>query len=236
LTVPSRKRVTGRAVGRPALIALLAGLLAGLLAASGCVWTVVEPPRVLPPGGFAVSGLSGFAYAGALVPSDFGVQLNAGVAPRVDAGLRASLGSGLYGQFRYQALTEPLLANAGIGLSYLPPTNLNPFSHVDNGRTRLLGLHPTITLGDDRRYCGLRVGALWLAREGERHNQHYREESFGLSPELVGGFVLGDRVQFIPEVFLIAMIAEGKVEPGAGANVAIRIPFGNRDEQPGPGW
>jgi hypothetical protein len=204
-----------------------------LLVIPGCFYTVAESPEVLPPGRYAVSALAGamvspWTASGSVFPfpSELAVQGNLGVFPGVDAGLRLSALSGLYGEIRGQILREPLLVCAGLGASYSGWYDVSLFTDWDGERAQVMGLYPTITVGTRSIYGGARVSVQRSRDKLEGGIPSWDRVTYLVTPELLFGGAFGERLQVIPEGFLALNVSGGKLSLGGGLGVGLRYSFG----------
>ena len=209
-------------------------LLLLLLSISGCFYAVTEPPEVLPPGRVALSAVAGASSGGGgslfPVPSELAVQGNVGLLPGVDAGLRLSALSGIYGEVRGQVLSEPLFVCAGLGASYSGWYDVSLFTDWDGEKAQVMGLYPTITVGNRYMYGGVRVSVQRARDKLEGGMPSWDRISYPVTPELVFGATLGNRLQVIPECYLAMNFGDGSPKLGGGLGVGLRYSFGAESE------
>ena len=179
-----------------------------LLFIKGCIsLSTYQSPKIIEKGKAQIGAgmLAGFGGNG---ETGFGELLligRYGISDRIDIGAKiygmpvVIKYYSLYGDIRYQILTEPLYVSGALGISTF---------HIDNYRTT--GLYPTIMFGTERIYGGMKWIQL-IASSDEA------KETLGTNfPGVVAGASFGRSFSFMPELNVYFAEDELLVFPGIG--------------------
>ncbi len=165
---------------------------------AGCyTFTISQTPKVLEPGKTVV-GAAGAAAADPtspeVAPLDVNVYVRHGLCHRLDAGLRVSVISfGATGDVKYQLVSGSLPIVADLGLSY-------GRIGQDTPATWLLGVSPSLLVGDEHVYGGVRV--MYLVP-----NQRPATITSGIAAlHLVVGGTMGNKLRVMPELGILVPI------------------------------
>lgn len=194
------------------------------LLASGCVsLSVFQGPEALDEGELA-GGI------GAATFSAVGDTADGGVAFWPEAGLRYGLGGGfdigakfagfpplgtLYGDVRWQMLSDPLPVTAGLGGSY---AGLQGDAGDEGDDISFTAVYPSLAVGTDR---------LWAAARGIIVASGVTDEVF-LSGQLWGlvvGTSFGDRLRLLPELSVYV----GPDDALVGLGLGLQLGTGDDD-------
>jgi hypothetical protein len=196
------------------VLALLAAAGMALLAGSGCFYSVLQTPEVLPPGKVSLGPAltAGGMYDGGFGPGEVELSLitRVGVARNIEAGLRLSNVLGGMVDVKYQLLHKPFLMAADLGFSCIYMPAIDFMSHSDP--QTVFALCPALLVGTERYYAGVKLMG-----------------SLTPTPYLMPGFVLGAafgrRFKALPELNAYFAPARGSAPAGAVAGLAVGLQY-----------
>jgi hypothetical protein len=181
-------------------LSVAAGIL--LLAGSGCFYSVLQTPEVLPPGEMSLGPILGTG-AGYYVGSEYftdgvrpaelelGVMLRKGIVKNLESGLRFSVPLGGMVDVKYQLLRGRFLLAADLGFSQSLPADLGSLSR---DRRTYSVLYPMLLAGTGRYYGGIKTACIY-----ERHTDAHRSAT-RIQPGVFFGAACGRRWKVLPEV------------------------------------
>ncbi len=182
--------------------------LSVLIILSGCVsLSTYQSPKILDKGDaqVGVGMLAGFGEIREVALGEVSLIGRYGISDRMDIGAKIYglphlvQFYSLYGDLRYQLLTEPLYVSGAFGVSTF---------HVEDYRST--GLYPTIMFGTERIYGGVK----WIRMISSSDEM---EESLGTNfAGVVAGATFGKRLSFMPELNVYFADEELLFFPGVG--------------------
>jgi len=175
-----------------------------LVSLSGCVsLATLQTAQPLDPGkvnidlGAAVHATNSFAFipeAGARV----------GLFTNADLGAKVSLGGLFFVDAKYQFIDSPIRVSGDLGWSYSESSNIAS-----------IGWYPTVLIGQDHWYAGIRETHLSSSGEIDLAGTQKISASKWFLTDFVVGASLGDQLRILPELNFIfptngkALIMEG---------------------------
>lgn len=173
------------------------------LLVGGCAsYTTLQSPRTLRPGKVQLGAGTAIVATGsepALIP-EFGGRV--GVARHFDVGAKYMMPGLLFGDAKLQLLDARHEAPFDLALD-LGVSHTSFDSEDDDGSLSCTGLYPALLIGKDFWYAGAKATYLFIDGKGDFGDVGVTFDASGLAyTTFVAGLVLGQTLQFLPEVNL----------------------------------
>lgn len=177
---------------------LAAGIAALVLTGASCYHPALVSPEPMRAGDLAL-GLAGTVIPRRDMPvGTLTWQGRVGLGHGWDAGLRLTIPSGPYADIKWNFLARPFLLTADLGGFYQSIREDDMTEHFISD-TLAYGVCPALLVGTRTAYAGIRASI----RRGFGHKMSNNVLGWTLSPSLLLGASIGDRLRLMPVTELI---------------------------------